>query len=149
MNDKIYSKKNHSISKTEKCEDTFSLTINFFELAFEIDTLKLVDVFGFFPLIKAIETNINLPSYIRGDYCIRLRNNDIKKDEIYSYNKVAYTNGSEFQNSKIYYDFEKKLICIGEIDFVYIAIMVNDNIVCILDENGILRCLYILIDRFE
>ena len=149
MNEKVYSTKTHSISRTEYCENTFSLTINFFELSFEVDTYKLIDVVGFFPLIKAIKTKISIPQYNKGDYCIRLNNQNIKSGEIYNYNDIAYTEGVDFKNSRIYYDTSNKIICIGEIDYKHMVIKVNDYIVCVLDQKGILRCLYIMFDRIE
>lgn len=149
MSDKIYSKKTHSISRTENCKNTFSLTINFFELSFEIGTCKLVDVFGFFPLIKAIKTKISIPQYNKGDFCIRLNNQNVKGGEIYNYNDRAYIGGVDFKNSQIYYDANNKIICIGEIDYKHKVIKVNNYIICVLDQKGILRCLYVMFDRIE
>ena len=69
--------------------------------------------------------------------------------EIYNYNDMAYTEGIDFKNSQIYYDDSNKIICIGEIDYKYRVIKVNNYIVCALDQKGILRCLYIMFDRIE
>lgn len=145
---KIYNKKTHSINRNSDYNNTFSITINFFEMIYDWDSYRLVDICGFIPLIKAEKINIDLPIYTQGEFIIKLKKHNVKPGEIYDYNDIAFTNGIDFQNGKVYYDEKKGIICIGDINFNNIALMINNNIVCVIDDNNILRCLYILIESF-
>ncbi|MBQ9691104.1 MAG: hypothetical protein IJV62_03245, partial [Eggerthellaceae bacterium] len=129
--------------------DAFFLTINFLELAFDIKTKNLIDAFGFFPLINANKIHIELPPYENGDFTIRLHDENIISGAIYDYEKKAHSNEKGLMGTKIYYDEASKVICLGEIDFRHKSIKINNNIICTLDQEDILRCLYILIDEFK
>lgn len=128
----------------------FSLTIDTLEMVFELQTGKLICVQGFFPLIHAYKDNINLPVRKKDDYL--LHNIDLsmcKQNEIYDLIKKIPQTQMYFEKVSVKFDREQGIIQIGkEMEEKDIAIEVNDNILCGLDQNLDLKCLYIIPTRF-
>lgn len=152
MNEMIYDFKTHSLSYGNQDIDVpnFSLTIDTLEIIFELQTGKLLGVQGFFPLLKATMCDINLPKWKVGDYF--LHNVDLsifKKNEVYDLIRKIPQTKKYFENLSIKYDKSKRIIQIGE-DACEgeNVIKVNNNILCGLDKNSDLRCVYIMPEKF-
>lgn len=128
----------------------FSLAIDTLELVFELQTGKLLCIQGFFPLIQASKSNIQLPICDKGDYL--LHNFDLsmcKPNEIYDLTKKLPQTRKYFEKMTIKYDAEKGIIQIGEeMKEQESTIEVNNNILCGLDQNLDLKCVYIIPTRF-
>lgn len=152
MNEMIYDFTTHSLYYEKQDIDVpiFSLTIDTLEMVFELQTGKLLYIQGFFPIIMALKGNITLPVSKRGDYV--LYNFDLaacKQNEVYDLiNKIPRMK-KYFEKVSIKYDREKGIIQIGEeIQEKETTIKVNDNILCGLDQNLDLKCIYIIPTRF-
>lgn len=152
MNEMIYAFKTHSLSYRNPDIDVshFSLAIDTLELVFELQTGKLLGVQGFFPLIKANVCNVDFPKCKLGDYF--LHNVDLstfKKDDVYDLiHKIPQTK-KYFEEMSVKYDKVKQIIQIGKNSSEgENLIKVNNNIVCGLDENFNLRCVYIMPEEF-
>ena len=148
----IYDFKTHSLIYRNPDIDIlhFSLAIDTLELIFELKTGKLLGIQGFFPLIKANVCNIDFPHYKLGDYF--LQNIDLsifKKDEVYDLIQKIPQTKKYFEEISVKYDKVKQIIQIGEDSKEgENLIKVNDNIVCGLDKNSDLRCVYIIPEEF-
>ncbi len=152
MNKMIYDFKTHSLSYRNPDIDVlhFSLAIDTLELIFELKTGKLLGVQGFFPLIKANVCDIDFPKCKLGDYF--LHNIDLsifKKDEVYDLIQKIPQTKKYFEEMSVKYDKVKRIIQIGENSSEgENLIRANNNIVCGLDENSDLRCVYIIPEEF-
>ncbi len=152
MNEMIYDFKTHSLTYRVPGIDVlhFSLAIDTLELIFELYTGKLLGVQGFFPLIKADVCNIDFPQCKLGDY--RLNNIDLsifKKDEVYDLIEKIPQTKKYFEKMSVKYDKSNRIIQIGEnLSEGENLIKVNNNIVCGLDKNLDLRCVYIMPEDF-
>lgn len=152
MNKMIYDFKTHSLSYRNPDIDVlhFSLAIDTLELIFELKTGKLLGVQGFFPLIKANVCDIDFPKCKLGDYF--LHNIDLsifKKGEVYDLIQKIPQTKKYFEEMSVKYDKVKRIIQIGENSSEgENLIRANNNIVCGLDENSDLRCVYIIPEEF-
>ena len=152
MNEMIYDFKTHSLSYRNPDIEVlhFSLAIDTLELIFELQTGKLLGAQGFFPLINVDVCSIDFPKYKLGDYLLHNINLSIfKKDEVYDLIQKIPQTKKYFEEMFVKYDKVKHIIQIGENSSEgENLIMVNNNIVCGLDENLELRCVYIMPDEF-
>lgn len=152
MNEMIYDFKTHSLTYKNLGIDVlhFSLAIDTLELIFELQTGKLLGVQGFFPLINADVCNIDFPKCKLGDYF--LHNIDLsifKKDEVYDLIEKIPQTKKYFEKMSVKYDKVKHIIQIGENPSEgENLIRVNNNIVCGLDKNWDLGCVYIMPEKF-
>lgn len=152
MNEMIYDFKTHSLSYRNPDIDVlhFSLAIDTLELIFELQTGKLLGAQGFFPLIQANVCNIDFPKCKSGYYL--LHNVDLsmfKKDEVYDLTQKIPQTKKYFEEISLKCDKVKRIIQIGENPSEgENLVMVDNNIVCGLDENLDLRCLYIMPEEF-
>lgn len=152
MKEMIYDFATHSLYYENKDADVpnFSLTIDTLELVFELQTGKLLCAQGFFPLIQAFKSDIHLPECNKGDYL--LHNFDLsmcKPNEVYDLIKKIPKTQKYFEKVPIKYDRKKGIILIGEeMNEKETIIEVNDNIMCGLDQNLDLKCVYIIPTRF-
>lgn len=152
MKEMIYDFTTHSLYYENQDIDVpnFSLAIDTLEMVFELHTGKLLCVQGFFPLIQASKSNINLPMRMKDDYL--LYNFDLsmcKQDEVYDIIKKIPQTKKYFEKVSIKYDREKGIIQIGdEMEERDSVIEVDDNILCGLDDNLDLKCVYIIPTRF-
>lgn len=128
----------------------FSLSIDTLEMIFELQTGKLIGIQGFFPIIKAITCSISLPVYDVKEYV--LKNTDLsvyRQNEVYDMVKKIPQTRKYFEKMHIKYDKEKGIIQVGsEMKKGEVGIKINDNIVCGLDKNLELKCLYIIPTKF-
>jgi len=129
---------------------SFSLTIDTLEMVFELQTGKLLCIQGFFPLIQAFKSDIHLPVYDKTDYL--LHNFDLSmcnQNGVYDLTKKIPQTQKYFDKMSIKYDRVKGIIQIGkEMKEQGTTIKVNDNILCGLDQNLDLKCVYIIPTRF-
>ena len=152
MREMIYDFTTHSLYYENQGIDVpnFSLTIDTLEMVFELQTGKLLCVQGFFPLIQAAKSNIHLPTYDKKDYL--LHNFDLStcnQNEVYNLTKKIPQTQKYFEKKFVKYDREKGIIQIGhEMKKQETVIEVNNNILCGLDQNLDLKCLYIIPTRF-
>lgn len=152
MREMIYDFATHSLYYENQRIDVamFSLTINFLEMFFELQTGKLLYIQGFFPLIQAVESNISLPPCVKGEYL--LHNFDLSmchQNEVYYLTKKIPQTQKYFENTTIKYDRKKGIIQVGEeMGENETSIEVNKQIVCGLDRNSDLKCIYIIPTRF-
>lgn len=152
MREMIYDFTTHSLYYENQGIDVpnFSLSIDTLEMVFELQTGKLLCIQGFFPLMHASKSNIHLPTYDKKDYL--LHNFDLStcnQNEVYDLTKKIPQTQKYFENKFIKYDREKGIIQIGhEIKKQETVIEVNNNILCGLDQNLDLKCVYIIPTRF-
>lgn len=152
MREMIYDFTTHSLYYENQGIEVpnFSLTIDTLEMVFELQTGKLLCIQGFFPLIQAVKSNIHLPVCDKADYL--LHNFDLStcnQNEIYDLTKKIPQTQKYFEKISIKYDRGKGIIQIGEeMKEKETAIEVNDNILCGLDQNLDLKCVYIIPTRF-
>lgn len=70
-------------------------------------------------------------------------------NEVYDWTKIVPQTQKYFEKLSIKYDAEKGIIQIGEtLSEQETAIKVNDNILCGLDQNLYLKCVYIMPTQF-
>lgn len=152
MREMIYDFTTHSLYYENQGIDVpnFLLTIDTLEMVFELQTGKLLYIQGFFPIIQATKTNICLPAYDKKDYL--LHNFDLStcnQNEVYDLIKKIPQTQKYFEKEFVKYDKEKGIIQVGgEMKEQETAIEVNNNILCGLDQNLDLKCLYIIPTRF-
>ena len=152
MDNMIYDFKTHSVYyETQNTSiPEFSLMIDTLEMVFELQTGKLVRIQGFFPIIKAITCSINLPVWDEKDYVLQDTNLSIyRQNEVYDMIQKIPQTKKYFEKLQIKYDKEKGIIQIGsEMQKGEVGIKINDNILCGLDSNLDLKCLYIIPTKF-
>lgn len=152
MDNMIYDFKTHSLyyDTIDDAFPIFSLTIDTLELVFELQTGRLVRIQGFFPIIKAITCSINLPAWDEKDYV--LQNTDFsiyRQNEVYDMSRKIPQIRKYFEKMRIKYDKEKGIIQIGsEMQNGETGVKVSNNILCGLDNNLNLKCLYIIPTKF-
>ena len=152
MQEMIYNFATHNLYYKDHDIDVpnFSLTIDTLEMPFDLHTGKLLCVQGFLPLIQALKSNINLPMCVKDDYL--LQNFDLstcKQNEVYDLIKKLPQTRKYFEKGSIKSDREKGIILIGdEMKKKENTIEVNNNILCGLDKNLDLKCIYIIPTRF-
>lgn len=152
MREMVYDFATHSLYYENQSIDVamFSLTIDTLEMFFELQTGKLLYIQGFFPLIRAVKSNISLPPCVKGDYL--LHNFDLStcnQNEIYYLTKKIPQTRKYFENTSIKYDRKKGIIQVGEeMGEKETTIKVSDQILCGLDRNSDLKCIYIIPTRF-
>lgn len=152
MKELIYERNTHSLNYAERCSaNSYSLTINFLELIFDYDTNVLIGVQGFLPLIKAECCDIKLPKSKDGLYQItNINNSKIRQGGIYDYSSVVTT--AKFDNNEVQIKYDTKEGFI-ELDLFPIGkdasfITIDKNLVCSINNTGVLQRLYIIPDQF-
>lgn len=151
MREMIYDFTTHSLYCENQDIDVpnFSLTIDTLEMVFELQTGKLLCIQGFFPIIQATKSNIHLPTYDKKDYLLHIDLSMCNENEVYDLTKKIPQTQKYFEKKFIKYDREKGIIQIGhEMKKQETAIEVNNNILCGLDQNLDLKCVYIIPTRF-
>ena len=152
MDNMIYDFKTHSLyyENLNNSVPTFSLSIDTLEMVFELQTGKLVRVQGFFPIIKAIICSVSLPECDEKEYV--LKNVDLsvyRQNEVYDMIQKTPQIRKYFEKIQIKSDKEKGIIQIGsEIQKGEVGVKINDNILCGLDSDLNLKCLYIIPTKF-
>ena len=152
MQEMIYDFATHSLYYENQRIDVpgFSLVIDTLEMVFELRTGKLIYVQGFLPLIRASKSNIDLPICTKGDYL--LQNFDLSmcnQNAVYDLIKKVPKVEKYFEGMPMKYDSEKGIIQVGEeMEALETTIEVNDNILCGLDQQLNLKCIYIIPTRF-
>lgn len=153
MREMIYDFATHSLYYENQDIDipSFSLTIDTLEMVFELKTGRLLYIQGFFPLIRATQSNICLPACTRGNYL--LHNFDLSacnQNGVYDLIKKIPQTRKYFEKISVKYDEKKGIIQIGEkMGERGIVIEVDSNILCGLDQNRDLQCVYIIPTRFK
>lgn len=152
MKEMIYDFATHSLYYENEDIDVpnFSLSIDTLEMVFELQTGKLLYIQGFLPLIQASNSNIHLPVCDKGDYL--LYNFDLStcnQNGVYELVKKIPQTQKYFQKMSIKYDRTNGIIQIGEeMKAQETTTEVNDNILCGLDNNLDLKCVYIIPTKF-
>ncbi len=152
MDNMIYDFKTHSLYYENQniSVPNFSLSIDTLELVFELQSGKLVRIQGFFPIIKAITCSISLPVYDEKEFV--LINTDLsvyRQNEVYDMMQKIPRIRKYFERTPMKYDKERGIIQVGsEIQEGEVGIKVNDNILCGLDCNLDLKCIYIIPTKF-
>lgn len=152
MREMIYDFTTHSFYYANKDINVpnFSLAIDTLEMVFELQTGKLIGIQGFFPLIQASKSTICLPVFQNGDYILdKFYLSTCNSNEVYDLIKKIPQTKKYFEKISIKFDKEKGIIQIGEtVKEHEPTIKVNDNIMCSLDQNLDLKCVYIIPTRF-
>lgn len=152
MENMIYNFKTHSFYYENQNIDVpnFSLSIDTLEIVFELETGKLIRIQGFFPIIKAIVCSISLPTCEEKEFV--LKNTDLsvyKQNGVYDIIQKIPQIKKYFDKIQIKYDKEKGIIQVGsEMQKGEVGIKINDNILCGLDNNLDLKCLYLIPTKF-
>ena len=147
----IYEFNTHSIYLKEKYKKpTFSLMIDTLELVIDYLTRKVLNVQGFLPLIKAVKSKIILPEAPKGDYCIDYIDfSEINQFDVSSISKMIPKSKIYFENNEIVFDKEKGIIRLGLTDSRYDKyIKICDNVIIGYDGENIIKCIYIIPDKF-
>lgn len=152
MEKMVYSHQTHSINRLGEYIDSYSLTIGYIELIFKNGTNDMIDVRGFLPLISASRKEINLPKCDKKRFTIKLVDGaTIQGGHAYDYNKKACGGEKYFKEAIIAYDEKRGIICVGD-DSCFntdVAFEINKNVICVTDQNLILKCIYIIPDTFK
>lgn len=146
----IYNFSNHSFSYEAKNEQTFSLVLDTLELEYNLETGKLIDINGYLPLVSAQNIDISIPP-VKSDI-IQFEFSEADEvedgdafdifDEIPEMTKY-------FIPKQIVYDRNKGLIKIGAALTNQEKIMkINNNILCGLTKDRIIKCIYLIPDKF-
>lgn len=148
----IYDFITHSLYYENQSVDvpSFSLAIDTLEMVFELKTGKLLCIQGFLPLIQASKSNIYIPACIKGNYLLHSFDlSTCNQNQVYDLTKKIPRTQKYFEKMSIKYDKEKGIIQIGEeLKEPETVIEVNDNILCGLDQNLDLQCVYIIPTSF-
>lgn len=145
-----YQYKTHSINvETFFDVETFSLEIGFLEIVVDYNSRELLYVGGYFPLVKAQKLMIQLPVSKEASFYLKNINSVVEKFSIYSLTNKIPECGMYFDDYSIIFDKVKGVILLGcaekqDTDFVKI----NKNIIVGYDANSVLKCIYIMPDRF-
>ena len=152
MDNMIYDFKTHSLYYENQniSVPNFSLSIDTLEMVFELQTGKLLGIQGFFPIIKAITCSISLPVCDEKEYVLKDTDLSVyRQNEVYDMIQKIPQIRKYFEKPQIKYDKEKGIIQVGsEIQKGEVGIKINDNILCGLDRNLDLKCLYIIPTKF-
>lgn len=152
MENMIYNFKTHSLyyENQDIGVPSFSLSVDTLEMVFELETGKLVRIQGFFPIIKASACSISLPICKEKEFV--LKNTDLfafRQNEVYDIVQKIPQIKKYFEKILIRYDKEKGIIQVGsELQKGEVGIKINDNILCGLDNNLDLKCLYLIPTKF-
>ncbi|KST94419.1 hypothetical protein LKF67_0407 [Lactococcus lactis subsp. lactis] len=146
----IYNFSNHSFSYEAKNEQTFSLVLDTLELEYNLETGKLIDINGYLPLASAQNIDISIPP-VKSDIiqfefseADEVENGDAFDifDEIPEMTKY-------FIPKQIVYDRNKGIIKIGaDLTNQEKIIKINKNILCGLTKDRIIKCIYLIPDKF-
>ncbi|MBQ3414924.1 MAG: hypothetical protein IJH39_06180 [Clostridia bacterium] len=151
MTEMIYNYKTHSLNCSKDYIGVYSLTINYVELVLDYHTDEFIDIFGFLPLVNAQKCKIELPEYKNGKVYLNISDkSQIIENSVYNYSDKVVNPKEYFKNTITKFDDKKGVICIGdnivlESDNV---IKVNKNLICVVDLNNSLKCIYIIPDIF-
>lgn len=141
----IYDVKTHSLQYIGYKSNipNFWLTIGTLELAFEVKTGKFLFAQGFFPLIKALRTNVDFFSSEKKDYF--LNNLDLSKfrqNEVYDLMHKFPETKKYFDFKKVKYDKKRSAIQVGEkIKKGDKLLEISNSLFCGIDENSVLKCI--------
>lgn len=146
----IYNFSNHSFSYEAKNEQTFSLVLDTLELEYNLETGKLIDINGYLPLASAQNIDISIPP-VKSDI-IQFEFSEADEvedgdafdifDEIPEMTKY-------FIPKQIVYDRNKGIIKIGaDLTDQEKIIKINKNILCGLTKDRIIKCIYLIPDKF-
>jgi hypothetical protein len=146
----IYNFSNHSFSYEAKNEQTFSLVLDTLELEYNLETGKLIDINGYLPLASAQSIDISIPP-VKSDI-IQFEFSEADEvedgdafdifDEIPEMTKY-------FIPKQIVYDRNKGIIKIGaDLTNQEKIIKINNNILCGLTKDRIIKCIYLIPDKF-
>lgn len=146
----IYNFSNHSFSYEAKKEQTFSLVLDTLELEYNLETGKLIDINGYLPLVSAQNIDISIPP-VKSDI-IQFEFSEADEvedgdafdifDEIPEMTKY-------FIPKQIVYDRNKGIIKIGaDLTNQEKIIKINNNILCGLTKDRIIKCIYLIPDKF-
>ena len=128
----------------------FSLALDTLELVFDMQTDELLRIQGFLSLVQASIEKIQLPPYENGSFL--LNGTDLsmcKENEVYDMVKIIPRVKRYFENTPIKYDKGNGIIQIGKEPIENErTIRVNENILCSLDYNSDLECVYICPTKF-
>lgn len=146
----IYQYKTHSINvETFFNVETFSLEIDFLEIIVDYNSRELLYVGGYFPLIKVQKSMIQLPVSKENSFYLKNINSAVEKFSIYSLTNKIPECGMYFGDHSITFDKKRGIILLGctekqDTEFAKI----NKNIIVGYDANSVLKCIYIMPDRF-
>lgn len=128
----------------------FSLAIDTLEMIFELKTGRLCYVQGFFPIVNSKKCRISIPICSAEGYT--LQNIDLslcKQNEVYDLKDKIPQTEKYFTMDSIKYDVMQGIIQLGgEFNFRDVVIKVNENIICVIDDEFILKGIYIIPNRF-
>lgn len=148
----IYDFKTHSINIINRYrESRFSLTIETLELVIDFRTKRLLYVQGYFPLLNAVDAMIKLPKERKGDYFFdKIDDSNISPYDIYSLADKQPQSEMYLKKFPELFDKEKGIIQLGSnerkrLDFIRI----NNNLIVGQDNKFIIKCIYIIPDKFE
>ena len=113
-------------------------------------TGKLLGIQGFLPIIKANICEIDIPLSEKKDYVLQnILMENYQVNGVYDFLYKVPQSKKYFENNTIKYDKKKGIIQIGsEIQKGEMCIKVDENIMCGVDKNMNLKCVYIMPTEF-
>lgn len=147
----IYNFTNHSFSYKPKSEPTFSLALYTLELEYNLLTGNLIDISGYLPLASAKNTDISIPPFKEGNIQFKvLEEYKIENGDAFDiFDKIPETM-KYFIPQRIKYDENKGIIKIGaELTERDEILKINSNIICGINKNKVIKCIYLVPDNFE
>lgn len=125
----------------------FTLTIGFLQLDFDFKSGKFSRVYGYLPLDQEAKCEIQLPDWKEGEYY--LKDTGCESDMAYDFTQIVPETINYFGSGRVDFDRTKGVIFLGsKISEKEKGIRIDDNILLGFDEEGILKCIYIIPDCF-
>ena len=146
-----YNTNTHSIDiYPREIQPTFSITIETMEIVIDYNSVKMVYIQGFLPLVKAQRVAIDLPLAEAGDYFFSdIDMTSIRKFGVYELSELLPASESYFSEYRVLFDQKRGIIQTGaELTSDDRLIKINDNIIIGMDARLAIKCIYMMPDRF-
>lgn len=148
----IYNLNTHSINIRNRYNELrFSLTIDTLELVIDFRTKRFLYVQGYFPLLNTLDSTIELPKEKKGDYFFdNIDVSNINPYDVFSLADKQPQSETYLKKFPRLFDKEKGIIQLGsnkmeKLDFIKI----NNNLIIGQDNKFVIKCMYIIPDKFE
>lgn len=151
----VYDFREHGLYYQNRIDDLrvkkITLTIDTLQLECDYIAGELLSVSGYFPLYRANRSTLEIPFCIDKGFTVQVRNVEYKPGMAYEYFKFYPESKKYFIKEElpiVTYDEKNKRILIGNTNTSNSNnIQINKNIICVLDEKGILKALLLQLDE--
>ena len=147
----IYDFKEHSLYYENRTGNIpmFSLMLDTLELQYGLQKGELLSASGFLPLVQAIRDNISIGTYKEGHICLKgMEKGQYQENFVYNIFEKMPETKEYFENKPIQYDPTKNIILLGTRENDRDSLVkVNAHILCGLDSESNIKCIYIFPDE--